>query len=67
MHTGYRAPHSVWYEISAQGTGPLANISENFLLHRYSTTDNADVLFELRSGSFRNATLFKQRLLNGLL
>lgn len=67
MHTGYRAPHSVWYEISAQGTGPLANTSENFLHHRYCTTDNVNVLFELRSGSFRNAALFKQGLLDSLL
>ncbi|GAA0482317.1 hypothetical protein GCM10009413_18170 [Tatumella punctata] len=28
MLTVNEAPHSVWYEISAQGTGPLANIPE---------------------------------------
>ena len=30
----------LWYEISAQGTGPLANISEKFCLHSYSTIVN---------------------------
>ena len=27
-----QALHSVWFEISAQGTGPLANISEKFCI-----------------------------------
>ena len=56
-----------WYEISAQGTGPLANISEKFLLHDHSTTGDHKVLFKLRPRSFGYATLVKQCLFNGLL
>ncbi len=32
MLTNHRTSHPYWYKISAQGTRPLANISENFLL-----------------------------------
>ena len=56
-----------WYEISAQGTGPLANISEKFLLQDHSTTGDHKVLFKLRPRSLGCATLVKQRLFNGLL
>ena len=57
----------LWYEISAQGTGPLANISEKFFLHSHSTIVNCEVLFKLLSRSFGSATLIKQRLFDGLL
>ncbi|KLV65634.1 hypothetical protein SK36_00325 [Citrobacter sp. MGH106] len=57
----------MWYEISAQGTGPLANISEKFCLHGHSTTVNRKVLFKVLGRFFGNATLIKQRLFNGLL
>ena len=57
----------LWYEISAQGTGPLANISEKFFLHGHSTIVNLEVLFKLRPRSFGYATLIKQCLFDGLL
>lgn len=57
----------LWYEISAQGTGPLANISEKFCLHSHSTIVNCKVLFKLLHRPFGGATLLKQRLFNGLL
>ncbi len=57
----------LWYEISAQGTGPLANISEKFCLQGYSTTGDHEVLFNLLSRSFCYATLVKQCLFYGLL
>ena len=57
----------LWYEISAQGTGPLANISEKFCLHSHSTTVNCKVLFKVLPRLFGCATLVKQCLLNGLL
>ena len=57
----------LWYEISAQGTGPLANISEKFCLHSHSTIVNCEVLFKLLHWPFGSATLIKQRLFNGLL
>ena len=62
-----RSATFLWYEISAQGTGPLANISEKFCLHSYSTIVNCKVLFKLGSRSFGIATLIKQCLFNGLL
>ncbi len=49
----------LWYEISAQGTGPLANISEKFFLHGHSTIVNPEVLFKLRPCSLTYATLLK--------
>ena len=57
----------LWYEISAQGTGPLANISEKFCLHGYSTTVNRKVSFKVLARFFGYATLIKQRLFDGLL
>lgn len=57
----------LWYEISAQGTGPLANISEKFCLHGHSTTVNRKVLFKVLARFFGYATLIKQRLFDGLL
>ncbi len=57
----------LWYEISAQGTGPLANISEKFVLPSYSTIDNCEALFKIWTLSVCYATLFKQGLFNGLL
>ena len=57
----------LWYEISAQGTGPLANISEKFCLHGHSTIVNRKVLFKVLARFFGYATLIKQRLFNGLL
>lgn len=47
------------FEISAQGTGPLANISEKFLIHGYCITANPELLFKLRFRPFSYATLFK--------
>ncbi len=49
----------LWYEISAQGTGPLANISEKFFLHSYSTIDNYEALFKVWTLSVCYATLVK--------
>ncbi|KDE33964.1 hypothetical protein SAMN03159428_02232 [Kosakonia radicincitans] len=57
----------LWYEISAQGTGPLANISEKFCLHDHSTTVDPEVLFKLRPRPVCYATLIKQCLFDGLL
>lgn len=57
----------LWYEISAQGTGPLANISEKFCLQGHSTTVGHEVLFKLWTRSFGYATLIKQCLFYGLL
>ncbi|TDT56845.1 hypothetical protein DFO53_2858 [Enterobacter sp. AG5470] len=57
----------LWYEISAQGTGPLANISEKFFLQGHSTTTDPEVLFKLWPRSFCYATLIKQCLFDGLL
>ena len=57
----------MWYEISAQGTGPLANISEKFCLHSHSTTVNCKVLFKVGCRLIGYATLVKQCLFNGLL
>jgi len=57
----------LWYEISAQGTGPLANISEKFFLHGHSTIVDPEVLFKLRPRPFCYATLIKQCLFDGLL
>ena len=57
----------MWYEISAQGTGPLANISEKFCSCDYSNTVNCKVLFRRRARFFGYATLIKQRLFDGLL
>ena len=57
----------LWYEISAQGTGPLANISEKFCSCDYSNTVNCKVLFKLRPWLFAYATLLKQCLFDGLL
>ena len=57
----------MWYEISTQGTGPLANISEKFFLHGHSTIVDLEVLFKLRPRSFVYATLIKQCLFDGLL
>jgi len=57
----------LWYEISAQGTGPLANISEKFCLQGHSTIVNREVLFKLWSRLFGCATLIKECLFNGLL
>ncbi len=62
-----RSATLLWYEISAQGTGPLANISEKFCLRSYSTIVNCEVLFKLWTLSVCYATLLKQRLFNGLL
>ncbi len=56
-----------WYEISAQGTGPLANISEKFFLQSHSTIVDIEVLFKLRPRPFSYATLIKQCLFDGLL
>ena len=49
----------LWYEISAQGTGPHANISEKFFLHSHSTIVNCEALFKVLPRSFGNATLIK--------
>ena len=49
----------LWYEISAQGTGPLANISEKFCLHDDSTIVDRKVLFKLWPRSLGYATLLK--------
>lgn len=49
----------LWYEISAQGTGPLANISEKFCLQGYSTTVNHEVLFKPGTCFIGDATLIK--------
>ncbi|TDX17826.1 hypothetical protein EDF88_2135 [Buttiauxella sp. BIGb0552] len=57
----------LWYEISAQGTGPHANISEKFGLQSHSTIGNCEVLFKIWTLSFCYATLLKQRLFDGLL
>ena len=57
----------LWYEISAQGTGPLTNISEKFCSCDYSNTVKCKVLFKLLPGSFAYATLLKQCLFDGLL
>ncbi|CRL90949.1 conserved hypothetical protein [Escherichia coli] len=54
-----RSATFLWYEISAQGTGPLANISEKFCLHGYSTTVNRKVSFKVLVSFFGDATLFK--------
>ena len=62
-----RSATFLWYEISAQGTGPLANISEKFCSCDYSNTVKCKVLFKLLPGSFAYATLLKQRLFDGLL
>ncbi len=48
-----------FFEISAQGTGPLANISEKFFLHGHSTIVNPEALFKLWLRSFTYATLLK--------
>ena len=55
------------HEISAQGTGPLANISEKFFLHGHFTIVDLEVLFKLRPRSLCYATLIKQCLFDGLL
>lgn len=60
----------LWYEISAQGTDPLANTSEKFGFQPAGIGIGPAVrtsLFELVSRSFRYAALFNQRLLNRLL
>ena len=62
-----RSATFLWYEISAQGTGPLANISEKFFLHGHSTIVDPEVLFKLRPRPFCYATLIKQCLFDGLL
>ncbi len=49
----------LFFEISAQGTGPLANISEKFLTHGYSTTGYRKLLFKLCTWTFCYATLLK--------
>lgn len=67
-----------WYEISAQGTGPLTNISEKFyslLAINLSTSYRVKTpyfcqnttLFKLRTLAFRDPTLFQQCLFDGLL
>lgn len=60
----------LWYEISAQGTDPLANTSEKFGFqlrgYRYRPR-GAYVVIRTGSRSFRYAALFYQRLLNRLL
>jgi hypothetical protein len=48
-----------WYEISAQGTGPLANISEKFCLQGHSTIVNHEVLFKRGTCFIGDATLIK--------
>lgn len=58
----------LWYEISAQGTGPLANTSEKFGFQPAGIGPAVRTsLFELVSRTFRYAALFNQRLLNRLL
>lgn len=57
----------LWYEISAQGTGPHANISEKFFLQGHSTIVDHEVLFKVLPRSVCYATLIKQCLFNGLL
>jgi len=49
----------LWYEISAQGTGPLANISEKFCLQGHSTIVNHEVLFKRGTCFIGDATLIK--------
>ena len=49
----------LWYEISAQGTGPLANISEKFFLPSHSTIVDWEALFKIWTLSFCYATLFQ--------
>ncbi|TCV07636.1 hypothetical protein EDC54_102194 [Samsonia erythrinae] len=67
-----------WFEISAQGTDPLTNISEKFcsLLainlntsYRVKTPDFCQntTLLKLRALAFGNPALLQQRLFNGLL
>lgn len=74
-------PRSVtfcWYEISAQGTGPLTNIPEKFyplLAINLNTSYRVKTpyfcqnttLFKLRTLTFSNFTLFQQRLFDSLL
>ncbi len=62
-----RSATFLWYEISAQGTGPLANISEKFCFHNHFTIVKRKVLFKVLARFFGYATLIKQRLFDGLL
>ncbi len=45
-----------WYEISAQGTGPLANISEK-IDFTVTLAENHEVLFEFRALAFGDVAL----------